>query len=140
MSVIAIYYISPFWNLYNYIVLLHVSYSVFLYNVDRINVQSEVNLTGTENMIHSHTQLVKSQEFPNSQTVCEPIISEQINIKNNEVQKYEEEKGNIVPEIMISTNISQETPIVNIEENISTAESDKGKISSYYIIMIYVNN
>ena len=111
--------------------LLHVSYSVFLYNVDRINVQSEVNLTGTENMIHSHTtQLAESQELPNSQAVCEPVISEQINIENNEIQKYEE-KGNIVPEIMISTNISQESPIVNIEENISTAESDKGKISSY---------
>ena len=94
-------------------------------------------------MIHSHaTQLVESQELPNSQTVCNPVISEQINTENNEVQKYEdeEEKGNIVPENMISTNISQETPIVNIEENISTTESDKGKISSYYIIIIYILN
>lgn len=123
--------------------MLYVSYSVFLYNVDRINIQNEVNLTGAENMIHSHaTQLVESQELPNSQTVCNPVISEQINTENNEVQKYEdeEEKGNIVPENMISTNISQETPIVNIEENISTTESDKGKISSYYIIIIYILN
>lgn len=118
--------------------------SLFKSDIDRINIQSEVNLTGVENMIHSHTtQLAESQELPNSQTVCEPVISKQINIRNNEVQKYEQEKGNIVPENMISTNISQEIPIVNIEENISTAESDKDYLYKYVnkeLLEMYVNN
>lgn len=105
----------------------------FLYTLDKINVQCEINSTGAENTIHSHTtQLSDSQQaFSNSQTVHEPIISEQTST-DNEVQKYEDEekRGNVQTENMISTNISQETSlIVNVERNVSTTESDKGKIS-----------
>lgn len=113
--------------------ILCILYIVFLYTLDKINVRCEVNSTGAENTTHSHTtQLSDSQEaFSNSQTVHEPIISEQTNT-DNEVQKYEDEekKGNMQTENVVSTNISQETSlIVNVEENVSTTESDKGKIS-----------
>lgn len=113
--------------------ILCILYIVFLYSLDKINVRCEVNSTGAENTTHSHTtQLSDSQQaFSNSQTVHEPIISEQTNT-DNEVQKYEDEekKGNMQTENMVSTNISQETSlIVNVEGNVSTTESDKGKIS-----------
>ncbi|XP_048264467.1 mRNA export factor Gle1 isoform X2 [Bombus terrestris] len=121
--------------------------SIFKSEIDKINVRCEVNSTGAENTTHSHTtQLSDSQQaFSNSQTVHEPIISEQTNT-DNEVQKYEDEekKGNMQTENMVSTNISQETSlIVNVEGNVSTTESDKDHLYKYVdkeLLEIYVNN
>ncbi|XP_071860558.1 gle1 RNA export mediator [Bombus fervidus] len=121
--------------------------SIFKSEIDKTNVRCEVNSTGAENTIHSHTtQLSDSQQaFSNSQTVHEPIISEQEST-DNEVQKYEDEekRGNVQTENMISTNISQETSlIVNVERNVSTTESDKDHLYKYVdkeLLEIYVNN
>ncbi|XP_068976313.1 mRNA export factor Gle1 [Bombus flavifrons] len=121
--------------------------SIFKSEIDKINVRCEVNSTGAKNTIHSHTtKLSDSQQtFSNSQTVHEPIISEQTST-DNEVQKYEDEekRRNVQTENMISTNISQETSlIVNVERNVSTTESDKDHLYKYVdkeLLEIYVNN
>ncbi|XP_033177986.1 nucleoporin GLE1 isoform X3 [Bombus impatiens] len=121
--------------------------SIFKSEIDKINVRCEVNSTGAENTVHSHTTPLSDsqQAFSNSQTVHEPVISEQTST-DNEVQKYEDEekRGNVQTENMISTNISQETSlIVNVERNVSTTESDKDHLYKYVdkeLLEIYVNN
>lgn len=56
-------------------------------------------------------------------------------MQNNDVQecKDEEKEQNLQTENITSSNIPQVTsPIITIKENVSTTESDKGKISLCY--------
>lgn len=126
------------------------SYFLFCF-VDRINVQCERNLIGTENTVHSHNQLPvsESQELKNNQTISETVISERINTnnsENNNFQEYgDEEKQRNLQTDNISSDISQITSsTANIEENISKAELDKGEIIfditnfCFYFIFVFI--
>lgn len=128
-------------------------HGMFKSEIDRINVQCERNLVGTENTVHSHTQLPvsESQELKNNQTISETVISEQIiqntanNSENNNFQEYgDEEKQRNLQTDNISSDISQITSsTANIEENISKTELDKDHLYEYVdkdLLETYMNS
>ena len=121
----------------------------FKLEIERINVQYEVNLTKLQNTTQSYVQPqdLQKQVSESTQPVCEIITSEQINSNNvqtNEGKYVEKEKENTQVQNISCPNPPETTQnVVSTEESLTTTEQEESQLYEYVdkeSLQLYVNS